>query len=131
MKNHNILKRAEELKPKIVEWRRHIHQHPELSFEEYETVKYVKEKLEDLNFEIDYPVAKTGLTATLKGESDGPTVALRADMDALPIQEESDIPYKSTNEGVGHMCGHDAHTAILLGVAHLIAENPPKKETLN
>lgn len=127
MKNHDILKRAEELKPKIVKWRRHIHQHPELSFEEYETVKYVKEKLEDLNFEIDYPVAKTGLTATLKGESDGPTVALRADMDALPIQEESDIPYKSTNEGVGHMCGHDAHTAILLGVAHLIAENPPKK----
>lgn len=124
MENSNTLAAAEALKGKIIEWRRHLHENPELSFEEHNTVKFVKEKLEALNFEIEYPVAKTGLVATLKGKSDGPTVALRADMDALPIQEESDVPYKSKVEGVGHLCGHDAHTSILLGVAHMISEKP-------
>lgn len=127
MSNHTSLSQAEELKDKIIEWRRHLHKHPELSFEEYKTAEFVKEKLEKLNFEIEYPVAKTGLVATLKGETKGPTVALRADMDALPIQEEGETEYKSTVEGVGHLCGHDAHTAILLGAAHIISENPPKR----
>lgn len=127
MSNHTSLSQAEELKDKIIEWRRHLHKHPELSFEEYKTAEFVKEKLEELNFEIEYPVAKTGLVATLKGETKGPTVALRADMDALPIQEEGETEYKSTVEGVGHLCGHDAHTAILLGAAHIISENPPKR----
>lgn len=127
MSNHTSLSHAEELKDKIIEWRRHLHKHPELSFEEYKTAEFVKEKLEKLNFEIEYPVAKTGLVATLKGETKGPTVALRADMDALPIQEEGETEYKSTVEGVGHLCGHDAHTAILLGAAHIISENPPKR----
>lgn len=127
MSNHTSLPYAEELKDKIIEWRRHLHKHPELSFEEYKTAEFVKEKLEKLNFEIEYPVAKTGLVATLKGEAKGPTVALRADMDALPIQEEGETEYKSTVEGAGHLCGHDAHTAILLGAAHIISENPPKR----
>lgn len=130
MKNDHTLLQANNLKEKIIEWRRHIHQNPELSFEEYGTVQFVKEKLEKLNFEIDYPVAKTGLVATLKGDVEGPTVALRADMDALPIQEDSNVDYKSTVEGVGHLCGHDAHTAILLGVAHIISEQPLKKGTI-
>lgn len=127
LSNHTSLPYAEELKDKIIEWRRHLHKHPELSFEEYKTAEFVKEKLEKLNFEIEYPVAKTGLVATLKGEAKGPTVALRADMDALPIQEEGETEYKSTVEGAGHLCGHDAHTAILLGAAHIISENPPKR----
>ncbi len=127
MKNDQTLSQANNLKDNIIKWRRHLHQNPELSFEEHETVQFVKEKLEKLNFEIDYPVAKTGLVATLRGNTEGPTVAIRADMDALPIQEESDVEYKSTVEGVGHLCGHDAHTAILLGVAHIISEQPLKK----
>jgi Metal-dependent amidase/aminoacylase/carboxypeptidase len=127
LSNHTSLSQAEELKDKIIEWRRHLHKHPELSFEEYKTAEFVKEKLEKLNFEIEYPVAKTGLVATLKGKIEGPTVALRADMDALPIQEEGETEYKSTVDGVGHLCGHDAHTAILLGAAHIISENPPEQ----
>lgn len=123
----DTLSQAQALKDEIIEWRRYLHKNPELSFEEYETVKFVKEKLEGLNFEIEYPVAKTGLVATLKGEQPGPTVALRADMDALPIQEESELDYKSAVDGVGHLCGHDAHTAILLGVAHIISERPLKR----
>lgn len=122
-----ILSKAAALKEDIISWRRHLHQYPELSFEEVETVRFVKEKLEQLNFDIEYPIAKTGLIATLKGESEGPTVALRADMDALPIQEESNLPYKSSVDGVGHLCGHDAHTAILLGAAHILSQNPLKK----
>lgn len=127
MKQHSTLTQAEALKDKIIEWRRHLHQNPELSFEEHNTVKFVKEKLEALNFEIEYPVAKTGLVATLKGESAGPTVALRADMDALPIQEESTLEYKSKVDGVGHLCGHDAHTSILLGAAHILSKQPLKR----
>lgn len=127
MEQESTLSKAHELKDKIIEWRRHLHRNPELSFEEYKTSEFVKEKLEKLNFEIEYPVAKTGLVATLKGKSEGPTVALRADMDALPIQEEGETEYKSTVDGVGHLCGHDAHTAILLGTAHILSENPPKR----
>ncbi len=127
MTNDDLLRSANEFKDEMIAWRRHLHKNPELSFEEYKTVQFVKEKLEKLNFDIEYPVAKTGLVATFKGEQDGPTVALRADMDALPIQEESDKEYKSAVAGVGHLCGHDAHTAILLGAAHIINSHPLKK----
>jgi len=123
----DFLKEAEELSERIIEWRRHIHQNPELSLNEYETVKFVKKELEKLDFEIDYPIAKTGLVALKRGKEEGPTVALRADMDALPIQEENEVPYKSKNDGVGHLCGHDAHTAILLGVANIINKYTPEK----
>ncbi|WP_422355162.1 M20 metallopeptidase family protein [Roseivirga pacifica] len=107
----------------IVAIRRHIHAHPELSFEEHETAKYVAEQLRKLGIEPTEGVADTGITALIKGKNpDTKVVALRGDMDALPIQEENDVPYKSTNDGVMHACGHDVHTACLLGAATILNE---------
>jgi amidohydrolase len=100
--------------------RRHIHQHPELSFHEFETQAYVKERLSQMGIE-STPLANTGLVALIKGNNpERRVVALRADMDALPILETNDVPYKSKNPGVMHACGHDVHTASLLGTAHIL-----------
>ena len=100
--------------------RRHIHQHPELSFQEFETQAYVKERLAQMGIE-STPLANTGLVALIKGNNpERRVVALRADMDALPILETNDVPYKSQNPGVMHACGHDVHTASLLGTAHIL-----------
>ena len=100
--------------------RRHIHQHPELSFHEFETQAYVKEQLAQMGIE-STPLANTGLVALIKGNNpERRVVALRADMDALPILETNDVPYKSKNPGVMHACGHDVHTASLLGTAHIL-----------
>jgi len=104
----------------MVEMRRFIHAHPELGFEEVQTSNYVSQHLSALGIEHQRGVARTGIVATL-GDGNGPIVALRADMDALPIQEANDVPYKSQTPGVMHACGHDAHTAILMGVAELLA----------
>ena len=101
----------------MVEIRRHLHQHPELSFEEVETPKYIAAFHEKLGHDVRTGVGGRGVVATLKGGKPGPTVALRADFDALPIQEENDVPYKSKVDGVMHACGHDGHTASLLGLA--------------
>lgn len=100
--------------------RRHLHAHPELSFDEHETQDYIAARLRDMN--ITYrAVAGTGLIGEIKGgKGDGPTVALRADTDALPITEANDVSYKSTREGVMHACGHDVHTASLLGAAGIL-----------
>ncbi|HET7522332.1 MAG TPA: M20 family metallopeptidase [Bacillales bacterium] len=118
----NIRKKAEDLAEKLIEWRRHLHSHPELSFEEYETAEFVAKKLRSLQgADIQTGVAKTGVVATFSS-GEGPVIALRADMDALPITEEAGHAYASKNAGVMHACGHDAHTAILLGAAHLLAE---------
>lgn len=107
----------------IVAIRRHIHAHPELSYQEYETAKYVAGQLRKLGIEPTEGVADTGLTALIKGKNpDKKVVALRGDMDALPIQEENDVAYKSTNDGVMHACGHDVHTACLLGAATILNE---------
>lgn len=106
---------------KIVSIRRHIHENPELSYEEYNTVKYVAAQLKEIGIEPTEGVANTGLTALIKGKNpDKKVIALRADMDALPILEANDVPYKSKNEGVMHACGHDVHTASLLGVANIL-----------
>lgn len=106
---------------KVSEWRRHLHQHPELSFQEYDTAAFVAEKLKELgNVHIQTGVAKTGVVGTISSGS-GPVVAVRADMDALPIHEANDHEYRSKRKGVMHACGHDAHTAILLGVASLLS----------
>ncbi|MHA6259226.1 M20 metallopeptidase family protein [Sporosarcina sp. CAU 1771] len=120
-----VLDEALNLKGDIIEWRRHLHMNPELSFEEYETSKFVLDKLKDLGFEIQSPVAKTGIVALLRGANPGPTVALRGDMDALPIQDDKTVAYASKVPNVAHLCGHDAHTAILIGVAHIISKHRP------
>ncbi len=106
----------------IIAIRRHLHQHPELSFQEYETAKFVAGKLQELGIPFQTGVAGTGIIATLQGKGEGKTIALRADMDALPILEQNNVEYKSCNEGVMHACGHDAHTASLLGTAAILNE---------
>jgi len=108
---------------KTVEMRRHIHANPELSYQEYETAKYVAEELRAMGIEPVEGVAETGVTALIKGKNpDNKVIALRGDMDALPILEENDVPYKSKNEGVMHACGHDVHTSCLLGAALILNE---------
>jgi amidohydrolase len=102
--------------------RRHLHAHPELGFQEHETSRFVAERLRALGLEVRMGVAETGVVALLHGGRPGKTVLLRADMDALPIDEQNDVPYKSQTPGVMHACGHDAHTAILLNAARLLAE---------
>ncbi len=107
--------------PDIVAWRRHLHAHPELSFEEHETARFVEERLREFgSLELSRPTP-TSVVARLRcGE--GPTLALRADMDALPIEEETGLDFASTRPGVMHACGHDGHTAVLLGVARTLVE---------
>lgn len=104
-----------------VGWRRHLHANPELAFEENETAKFISGVLDDIGIPHKTGIAKTGIVAELKGKDpEARVLALRADMDALPIQEENDISYKSRNEGKMHACGHDVHTASLLGAAKIL-----------
>jgi amidohydrolase len=111
-----------EIEQQVVAWRRHIHAHPELSFEEVETSRFVEETLRSFDgLELDRPTP-TSVVASLRGAREGKVLALRADMDALPIQEETGFDFASTRPGVMHACGHDAHTAMLLGAAKLLAE---------
>ncbi|MFW5727642.1 MAG: M20 metallopeptidase family protein [Spirochaetota bacterium] len=107
------------LKDELIELRRDFHMHPELGFEEYRTADKVEQYLKDIGLTPER-VAKTGVVATLEGARPGPTLLLRADMDALPIQEENNVPYKSQNDGCMHACGHDAHTAMLLVAAKIL-----------
>ncbi|WP_153721625.1 M20 metallopeptidase family protein [Sporosarcina cascadiensis] len=112
----------ESLAEQAIQDRRHLHQYPELSGEEYETCDMIRKRLEGLEIEIlDY--ALPSIVGFVKGTSGGKTIALRADIDALPIQEEGDLPYASTRPGISHMCGHDGHTAVLLAVAEWLAAN--------
>jgi len=117
----------EGLKDTIISTRRDIHQHPELAFDEHRTSKLVAGRLKSMGIDVQTGVGKTGVVGTLKG-NEGQTIALRADMDALPIQETGDVPFKSVHDGVMHACGHDGHTAILLGAAKMLSQ---KKEKLN
>jgi amidohydrolase len=117
-----IEKRLDELFPDMVGWRRHLHRHPELSFQEERTAAFVAGKLEAWGIEVRRGVGGHGLVAVLRGGRPGRTVALRADMDALPIQDEKSCEYKSAVPGVMHACGHDAHTATLLAVAKALRD---------
>lgn len=102
--------------------RRHIHQNPELSFEEYNTSEFIQDKLTEWGIDFTSDWVKTGIVAEIKGKlPNSKTIALRADIDALPINEENDLPFKSMNEGVMHACGHDIHTASLLGVIRILS----------
>ncbi|HSQ79475.1 MAG TPA: M20 family metallopeptidase [Candidatus Bathyarchaeia archaeon] len=107
----------EKNKAEIVKIRRFIHMNPELGNREVETAKLIASKLQPLGFEVRTGVARTGVVAVLRGGQPGPAVAVRADMDALPVQEATGLPYKSLNPGVMHACGHDVHSAVVLGTA--------------
>jgi amidohydrolase len=117
------LNKARVLEPQLVQWRRQIHQYPELGFRETRTASYVVDNLRDMGIEVQPGVGITGVVARI-GDGNGPVIGIRADMDALPIDEANDVPYKSQIPGVMHACGHDAHTAILLGVAKMLTETP-------
>lgn len=122
-REQKIAQAAEALRPQLVAQRRDFHMHPELSNREERTSRVVAEKLRALGLEdIKTNVGKYGVTALLKGAKPGPVVAVRADMDALPIQEVNDVPYKSLVPNVKHACGHDAHTTIELGVAEILSK---------
>src|SRR5437016_9441560 len=122
-RSDQIARGAEAMRPALVATRRDFHQHPELSNREERTSRIVAERLRALGFdEVRTNVARHGVVAVLKGKQAGPVVALRADMDALPINETMDVPYKSLVPGVKHACGHDAHTTIGLGVAELLSK---------
>lgn len=122
-----MLTKATALKEAIVHLRRTIHMHPELGFEETETSTLVSQTLVEMGIETQVGVGKTGVVAKM-GNGKGPAIGIRADMDALPITELNDVPYKSQNPGVMHACGHDAHTAMLLGVAMLLKNEPVNGE---
>ena len=118
-----LQKRAYNNEQRIIELRRIIHQHPELAFEEVQTARLVCEELERLGIEVHSNYADTtAVIGVLKGEKPGPTRALRADMDALPVQEQTGLPFASNIPGKMHACGHDAHVSILLGAAHILAQ---------
>jgi amidohydrolase len=125
----------EVLAAKVIDWRRHLHQNPELSNREFRTASFVENHLRALGLEVKTNIAHTGITALLKGGQAGPLVALRADMDALPVSEQVDLPfaskvtstYRGQTVGVMHACGHDTHVAILMGVAEALAS---QKENL-
>ena len=118
-----IIKLSEKYFPRVIELRRHIHANPELSWHEFKTSALVAEELRKLNMEVQTGVAKTGVVGILKGKNPGKKcIALRADMDALPIQEQNKVDYCSKNADVMHACGHDVHTANLLGTAMILSE---------
>lgn len=114
--------RVHRMAPALTETRRHLHQHPELSDREERTAAFVAERLRSIGLEPATDVGGHGVVADIAGMSKAPLLAIRADMDALPIQEESELPYASAAAGVMHACGHDGHTAILLGVAEVLSE---------
>lgn len=125
---NSVFEKLDELFPEMVEIRRDLHMYPELSFQEVRTPKLIAEYHEKLGNEVRKGVGERGVVATMRGGKPGKTVALRADFDALPIEEENDVPYKSKVPGVMHACGHDAHTAILLGVAKALKQHQDEIE---
>tara|TARA_R110000868_G_scaffold65854_2_gene196719 strand:- start:224 stop:1495 length:1272 start_codon:yes stop_codon:yes gene_type:complete len=123
-----------DIESKVIEWRRHFHQNPELSNREFKTGKKIAEHLKSLGIEVQTGVAHTGVVGILKGDSSGKVIALRADIDALPVTERNNLPFKSeikttflnTETGVMHACGHDTHIAILMAVAEILSKNKDK-----
>lgn len=130
----SILNDITAIEGKVIDWRHHFHQNPELSNREFKTAKKIAEHLKSLGMEVKEGVAITGVIGVLKGKNPGKVVALRADIDALPVTERNDLPFKSTvtdtfldkETGVMHACGHDTHTAILMGVAEVLSQHKDK-----
>lgn len=127
--HQEIRERAEALKPKLIEWRRYLHEHPELSNREVKTAAYIVAHLQSLGLEVQQNIAKTGVVGILKGGKPGPVIALRADMDALPVKERVNLPFASKVQAeylgetvpVMHACGHDTHMSILMGTATVLS----------
>ncbi|MBA2174825.1 amidohydrolase [Halobacillus locisalis] len=127
LKQSSIDQQLEANFEEVVEWRRYLHQHPEVSYHETETAKFIAEKLRSFGYEeIHTGVGGHGIVTKLTGTEDGPTVALRADFDALPITDEKEVAYRSQNPGVMHACGHDGHTSALLGTAKALRGHQDK-----
>ncbi|MHA1917025.1 MAG: M20 metallopeptidase family protein [Candidatus Ranarchaeia archaeon] len=122
----NLLPKSLEMKDWLIETRRDFHKHPEIGFNEKRTSGIIIDFLKSLGIEVESGIAKTGVVGLIKGEKPGKTIAIRADMDALEVKEETNKPYSSINPGIMHACGHDAHTTILMGVAKLLKENSSK-----
>ncbi|WP_442870042.1 amidohydrolase [Altibacter sp. HG106] len=130
----SVLKDIESIENQVIDWRHYFHQNPELSNREFKTAERIAEHLASLGLEVTTGVAKTGVVALLQGENPGKVVALRADIDALPVTERNDLPFKSEvittflgqETGVMHACGHDTHTAILMGVASVLSQHKDK-----
>ncbi len=128
--NQKIDQLSAKVEKKVIEWRRHIHENPELSNREFKTAEYIAKHLRSLGIQVEEKVAYTGVVGILKGNKPGKVVALRADMDALPVTERNDLPFKSKvratyngkETGVMHACGHDSHVAILMGVAEVLSQ---------
>lgn len=131
---HGLDAEVTNIEPKIIEWRRHFHQNPELSNREFKTAEKIAAHLKSLGLEVQTGIAHTGVVGILKGNNPGKVLALRADIDALPVQERADLPFKSIAKGefrgeevpVMHACGHDTHIAILMGVAEILSKNKDK-----
>lgn len=131
---NNLNQEFTDIESKIIEWRRYFHENPELSNREFKTAEKIAAHLKFLGLEVQTKVGKTGVVSILKGNNSGKVIALRADIDALPVSERSDLPFKSkveteflgTKTGVMHACGHDAHTAILMGVAEILSKHKDK-----
>lgn len=127
MGEHGLLASARQLNDRMIEWRRDFHRNPELGYEEVRTSGIIADYLRSLGLETRTEVGRTGVVGLLRGELPGPTFLLRADMDALPIPDAKQVAYRSTVEGKGHLCGHDAHTAMLMGAAKLLADRGLKQ----
>lgn len=125
----SVSEQASQIEPKVIEWRHHFHQYPELSNREFKTAEYIAKYMRQLGFEVQTGVAKTGVVALLDSGKPGPVIGLRADMDGLPVPEKNDLPWKSKTRGefngkdvpVMHACGHDTHMAMLMGAATILA----------
>src|SRR4051812_34387219 len=124
-------RQARDIEPRLIAWRRNFHEHPELSNREVKTGQLIADFLRSLGIEVKYPVANTGVVGVLRGAKPGPVIALRADMDGLPVNERNSLPFASKEKanfngletGVMHACGHDGHMAILMGVAEILSKN--------
>jgi len=125
--DHELISSAGKLADRLIEWRRDFHRHPELGYEEVRTSGIIANHLRSLGLETRTGVGGTGVVGLLRGELPGPVFLLRADMDALPIPDEKQVPYRSTVTGKAHLCGHDGHTAMLMGAAQLLAERGIKR----
>lgn len=122
----HIKQLARQWAPELIQIREHLHAHPELSFQEHHTSTFLQKKLKEWGISFEAPVAGTGIVALIGKKESGPVVALRADMDALPIEEENEVPYKSQNPGIMHACGHDVHMSCVLGAVRILKTLEPQ-----